>query len=719
MTTHSRRDFLRTSAITAGAATAALALPDSIGRALAVPAAVRTRSIRDVEHVVILMQENRSFNHYFGTMRGVRGFGDRITIPQERGTSVWLQSDGTRDIPPYHLDPATHRALLIPSTPHSYADAQAAWNQGKLGFWPKYKREYSMGYYRREDIPFQFALAEAFTICDNYFCSITTGTDPNRIQFWSGSNFNPELARQGVNSGIDQGEPNNRRCWPKPSAWVPDQQPHSYGYVANGFTWDTIPDVLDRAGLTWRIYQDMNDNWTGAMHGCLAFESFRTAPPGSSIYVNGLTGGPDYLEKFAKDVLDGTLPKVSWILPTQANSEHPGGPSSPTHGGDFTSRVLDALTANPEVWSKTVFFLTFDENDGLFDHVAAPAVPSYDNDGVLMGKSTLPVEGHYFTHPDRSFLAADDTISGTTRPWGMGPRVPMYVVSPWSKGGWVDSQVFDHASIALFLERRFGVTMTSVSRWHRAVSGDLTSAFDFVHPNDPSFPALPDQSHWPESDAHQRTLPPATAPAAAQPRFQEAGVRYSRALPYELNSTAHVDASRGTVSLTFTNSGRQGAVFHVYDKLHLDLIPRRYTVEAGRVLDDVWNIAPGDAGAYDLEVFGPNGFLRTFKGATTAPAPEASLDYDRFRDAVVVSARNDGRRRVQLTITDNAYGAHPAMLTVPAGKEKDRRVSVRKSGNWYDITVSEPGSGFERRFAGRVETGRPGVSDPAMATQLA
>jgi phospholipase C len=727
MTTHSRRDFIRKSAGAVGAAAAAMAMPPSIRRALAVDAHVGSRTIRDVRHVVVLMQENRSFNHYFGTLRGVRGFGDRLTVPLESGNSVWFQSNGTRDIGPYHLDSETMNALLVPSTPHSFADAQAAWNQGKFGFWPKYKNQYSMGYYRREDIPFQFALAEAFTLCDDYHCSITTGTDPNRIVFWSGSNFNPELRAQGINSDDDQSEPNNFRCWPSPATWVPGVFPHSYGYQGNGFTWDTIPDVLQRAGVTWRIYQDMNDNWTGAMNGILAFESFRTARPGSPLYENGLTGGPDYLERFAKDVAEGTLPEVSWILPTRANSEHPGGPSSPTHGSDFTADVLDALTANPEVWSKTVFFLTFDENDGLFDHLPAPAVPSYNADGSLAGKATLPLAGHYFTHGDRRYLAADDTISGTTRPWGMGPRVPMYVVSPWSKGGWVNSQVFDHTSVGMFLEKRFGIRMTTISPWHRAVVGDLTSAFDFEHPNDRRFPELPDQSHWPESDARQRTLPAPTAPATPVPLFQEPGVRYSRALPYELHTRARVDSRSGTVTLQFDNTGRQGAVFHVYDKLHLDRIPRRYTVQARKSLEDSWAIDLAGEGTYDLEVFGPNGFFRSFKGHIAPDRrghdgdalPEIRVRYDVRRRAITLSARNDGRRSLTLTVTANAYRTDgPWRLHLAPGREQEKSWSVHDSGNWYDFTVASTSAGFERRFAGRLETGRDGVSDPAMATEL-
>ncbi|WP_327127563.1 phosphocholine-specific phospholipase C [Streptomyces sp. NBC_01727] len=717
----SRRDFLRRSATTLGAATAASVLPGSISRALAVDAAVRTGTVKDIEHVVILMQENRGFNHYFGTMRGVRGFGDRFPIPLESGKPVWYQSDGAREIPPYHLDPERSSALLIPSTPHSFADAQAAWNQGKLGHWPKYKTEYSMGYYRRDDIPFQFALAEAFTICDSYHCSITTGTDPNRITFWSGSNFNPELGRQGVNSGPDQSEPNNLRCWIT-GKWVPGAWPQTYKYASNAFAWDTIPDVLERAGISWHIYQDMNDNWTGAMNGCLAFESFRNAQPGTPVYEHGMTGGPDFLDRLRQDVLEGTLPQVSWVLTTASNSEHPGAGSSPTHGGNFTADVLDALTANPEVWSKTVFLLTFDENDGLFDHVPAPAVPSYNLDGTLAGKSTVPVDGEYFDASGKpsSWLKADDTVTGTTRPWGMGPRVPLYVVSPWSRGGWVDSEVFDHTSVGMFLEQRFGVQIDAISPWHRAVSGDLTSAFDFKHPNRQRFPELPDQSDWAASDAHQRTLPSPKAPTAPEPLFQERGTRYSRALPYELHTDASTDHGAGTVTLQFLNSGHKGAVFHVYDRLHLDRIPRRYTVEAGKRLADVWGALATDSGAYDLEVHGPGGFFRSFTGNTASKAdPELRVRYDRHGKSVVLTVHNPGPKAVTLHVEPHAYRfTEPRTVHVPSHKEVERRWSLNPSGHWYDFTVTVDGSSLERRFAGRVETGKDGISDPAMAAHI-
>jgi len=703
-----RRDFLRKSAGAMGALSAAAMLPASIQRALAIPAAVETGTIQDVKHVVILMQENRAFNHYFGAMRGVRGFGDRFPIPLASGKSVWFQSDGTKEVPPYHLDRESMNAIFVPGTPHSFSDAQAAWNQGKLGFWPKYKNAHSMGYYRRTDIPFQYALAEAFTICDGYHCSITTGTDPNRIVFWSGSNFNPELGRLGINCTDSDSEPNNLRCWITGALPEP-----GYTYQGSAFKWPTLPDVLEKAGVSWRFYQDPNNNWTGAMHGGLAFETFRTAKPGSPLYEKGMSHYS--LEDLTNDVRNDTLPQVSWVLPWPAVSEHPSGGGSTSQGADYISRVLDALTANPEVWSKTAFFITFDENDGLFDHLPPPAVPSYDADGKLMGKSTVALDGEYFSDPARKYLKADDTISGTTRPWGLGPRVPMYVISPWSRGGWVSSEVFDHTSVGRFLEQRFGVTVDSISPWHRAVCGDLTSAFDFKNPNGAAFPTLPDNSDYAAQEAQQRTLPRADPPPTAQPLYQETGTRYSRALPYELHASARV-GDDGRVTLIFSNTGKVGAVFHVYDKNHLDLIPRRYTVEAGKMLEDAWDVPAG--GDYDLWVYSTNGFVRTFAGnGATGARVEAQVCYDVQQGAVYAKVANHGDAPARVTLQANAYRTDgPWDLDVPAGKVAEQHWPLADSGNWYDFTLVA--DGLERRFAGRVETGKHSVSDPAMATTI-
>jgi phospholipase C len=691
----------------AGTAAACLALPPSIRRALAIPAQRRFGTIHDVERVVILMLENRAFDHYFGTLRGVRGFADRHPIPLASGKPVWFQSDGAREIAPFRLNTNTTSALRTQGTPHAFDNAQAAWNQGKLGLWPHYKTAMAMGYYTREDIPFQFALAEAFTICDAHHCSVTTGTDPNRVVFWSGSNFDPDLRRRGQNCTVAEAEVNNLRCLVKGA--LPDP---GYSFQGSPLSWSTLPEILEHAGVSWRIYQDPNDNWNGLMHGGLAFKSFRESRPGSALYDKGMTKRS--LEELAADAKNGSLPQVSWILPPMLWSEHPS-PSSSLQGAEFTSRVLEALTSNPETWGKTVLFVMFDENDGLFDHVPPPAPPSFNLDGTLAGNSTLDLAGHYFSDPEHKYLHPDDQISGSVRPWGLGPRVPMYVISPWSRGGWANSQVFDHTSVGQFLEKRFGIHVPAISPWHRAVCGDLTSCFDFATPNEAPFPEVQLVSDSAARLTANSGLPKPLPPDTPEPLLQEPGVRRSRALPYELHVNARAAVGPESLILEFRNTGRVGAVFHAYDKLHLDRIPRRYTVEAGKSLRDERHLRD-DLRRYDLWVYGPNGFVREFRGIHREgawPPPEIRLKYDAAGIAIALAASNSAHKEAQLVVRANAYRTDgPWSLKVAPGRYAVREFSLIASHGWYDFTVT--GENFKRRFAGRLETGASGFSDPAV-----
>ena len=706
MTNRSRRHFLKAATQSAGLAITLSAFPPSIRRALALPAIQTTGSIQDIQHIVILMLENRSFDHYFGTLRGVCGFGDRHPIPLPDGKNVWHQSDGTKPIPPFRLDTRTTSALRISSTPHTFPDAQGAWSQGRMDSWPKFKTPISMGYYQRDDIPFQFALAEGFTLCDAHHCSVTTGTDPNRIVFWSGSNFDPEKRRHGENCTAADAEVNNLRC--QVSGTLPTP---GYEYHGSAFTWPSLPEILERAGISWRIYQDPNDNWTGLMHGGLAFKSFREAQPGTPLYDKGMSHWS--VEQLTQHARNDSLPQVSWILPPMLWSEHPA-PSSPLQGAEFTVKILDALTSNPEVWGKTALFLTFDENDGLFDHVPPPAPPSFNIDGTLAGKSTLDLTGQYFSDPERKYLHPDDRLSGTIRPWGLGPRVPLYIISPWSRGGWVNSQVFDHTSLGQLLEKRFGITVPAISPWHRAISGDLTSAFDFSTPNHNPFPELPPVAHSAAVIAAISRRPKPQLPDTPQPLFQEPGIRRSRALPYELHVHASVNPTTHSPVLNFRNTGQTGVVFHVYDKLHLERIPRRYTVESGKALTDEWLPAPEDR-RYDLWVYGPNGFVREFRGEInrgTPPAlPEIHLEYDIENTAVRLVTKNHTHQQTSLRLSANAYGpVIPDVFRVAPGGSLSLPHSVIASHHWYDFTVT--GEFFEQRFAGRMESGQSNYTDP-------
>src|SRR5579862_1350185 len=166
-----RRTFLKLLATSAASA----AFPSSIVRALSIPANNRTGTIDDVEHVVFLMQENRSFDHYFGTLRGVRGFGDPRPVSIPSGNSVWHQPNGSGYVLPFHPDAPDLGLAFIEDLAHGWTDQHAAWNDGKYDQWVPTKGTTTMAYLTREDIPFHYALADAFTICDAYHCSLKIG----------------------------------------------------------------------------------------------------------------------------------------------------------------------------------------------------------------------------------------------------------------------------------------------------------------------------------------------------------------------------------------------------------------------------------------------------------------------------------------------------------------------------------------------------------------
>ncbi len=718
MTDESRRGFLKSAAALVGTTAAATVFPASIERALAIQANNATRSIKDVEHVVILMQENRAFDHYFGTFAGVRGFGDRFTIPLPNGRTVFQQWNGSRIVMPYHLDQTAGNAQRVDGTPHSWGNAQDAWGLGRMTDWPAAKTDRSMGYYKKAEVEFQFALANAFTLCDGYHCGTQTGTNTNRLVHWTGTNGPTGAGVAVVNNewdGLDD--------------------------KANGYTWGTYPERLQAAGVTWKVYQNLPNNFTD--NPLAGFRQYRAASQKVGNFASGFPYIPyiasihdkkaplykgvantmplaGLLAEFKADVKAGKLPQVSWIIAPDTYSEHPG-PSSPVQGAWYIQETLNALTAVADVWSKTVLIVNFDENDGFFDHVPPPAVPVRNNDGSLEGATTMrpaDLSYEYFTHTAPPGTSGQPSPDG--RPYGPGPRVPCYVVSPWSKGGWVNSQIFDHTSVLRFLEARFDVKEPNISAYRRAVSGDMTSCFDFVNPN-ATVPSLPSRSRvsadWIRLQQDMKAQIPTPAEADQTAPEQDVGIRPSRALPYMLYADAAV--ASGAIALSFVNKGKVGAVFHVYDKLHLDRVPRRYMVEAGKSLSAT--IKP-DAGQtrYDFWVLGPNGFHRHFRGDFNLPGgtaqarPEVAMGYDAAGQKVTLSLTNTGKTAIALNVAASAYESYAETRTLAAGGTATITRSVAAAGNWYDYTVSAvSGDGFTRRYAGRMETGKDSVSDPA------
>ncbi|AQZ80166.1 phospholipase C, phosphocholine-specific [Acinetobacter calcoaceticus] len=715
-----RREFLLNSTKTMFGTAALASFPLSIQKALAIDAKVESGTIQDVKHIVILTQENRSFDNYFGTLKGVRGFGDRFTIPMTEGRKVWEQYDAKKNkILPYHLDSRLGNAQRVSGTPHSWSDGQAAWDNGRMSDWVAYKKPQSMGYYKKQEVEYQFALANAFTICDAYHCAMHAGTNPNRKFIWTGTNGPTGAGVASVVNEFDGIGPSNE-----------------------GYEWTTYPERLQQAGVSWKIYQNMPDNFTD--NPLAGFKQYRRANEQSGQPVsNDVLVCPAYDEKidatqplykgiantmpdggflgtFKTDIAQGKLPQVSWLVAPATYSEHPG-PSSPVQGAWYIQEVLNALTENPQVWSQTVLLVNFDENDGFFDHIPSPSAPSKDEKGVVQGKTTLSdqqVSYEYFNHPAVATAKSQPATDG--RVYGPGVRVPMYVISPWSRGGWVNSQVFDHTSILQFLEKRFGVQEPNISPYRRAVCGDLTTAFDFKTPNLLPVNELVGKKTKAEADAirvAQALLPQVPVPSQQQFAQQEMGIRPSRALPYILHTSAKVDATQKTVKLMFSNTGKQAAVFHVYNRLDLTAIPRRYMVEAGKQLDDVWNATNGQ---YDLWVLGPNGFHRAFKGNLsqanqTQALPEIRVCVEECDANLYLKVRHEGNKSVKLTVKANAYLANKTWNIETDHSEKELVWDMSEFGGWYDFTVTlADDATFSRRFAGRIETQEDSISDPYM-----
>jgi phospholipase C len=681
MSTVNRRQFLQL----AGGASAMSVLSPSIERAASIPANRRTGTLHDVEHIVVLMQENRSFDHYFGALRGVRGFGDPRPVVLPSGKPVWYQSDGTKDVLPFRPTDRDLGLKFIQDLPHGWNDSHDAWNHGRYDRWVPAKSTTTMAYLTRQDIPFHYALADAFTVCDAYHCSLMGPTDPNRYYLWTGYTGNdgagggPVLANDEV-----------------------------------GYSWTTYPERLEQAGISWKIYQDAGDGldakgfwgWTGDAYignygdnSLLYFTQYQNAGPGSPLYDKARTGtvaknGEDFFHLLKADVLAGKLPQVSWVVAPEAFTEHPNWPAN--YGAWYLAQVLDALTADPAVWSKTALLITYDENDGFFDHI----VPAYPPPSPAQGRSTVDTTGELFPGSDRF-------VPG---PYGLGQRVPMLVVSPWSKGGWVCSEVFDHTSIVRFIERRFGVSEPNISPWRRAVCGDLTAAFDFGH-TDARVPALPDtRGYLPPDHARHPDFVPVPPPNPALPK-QERGLRPARPLPYDLAADASGTGS-GHLRIEFANHGAAGANFYVTSATHPDG-PWTYTVGARRRLSGSW--AAGQAG-YDFSVHGPNGFFRHIKGHPGAAGVEVAAHRDEDGEQLRLVLTNAGTTAVRLTVTDG-YGGHPATFHLRPGTHAVHVAELRRSHGWYDLSVAvDQDSTFLRRFAGHVETGEPSASDPAIAT---
>jgi phospholipase C len=685
-----RRRFLQI----AGGSVATTLFSDSIARALAIPANHATRSIRDIEHVVVLMQENRSFDHYFGTLRGVRGFGDPHPVTLPSGQPVWFQANGSTVVPPFRPNVGNLALTFIEDLDHSWGGTHEMFNGGNWDQWLPSKTTTTMAHLERKDLPFHSALADAFTICDANHCSMLGPTDPNRYYMWTGWDGN-----DGKGGGP---------------------------VIANdeiGYDWQTYPERLQAAGINWKIYQDIGDGLDAADfwgftddpfignfgdNSLLYFHQYQNAPANSPLAqrartgtdiktVGDISGANGLFATLENDVKKGNLPQVSWIVAPQAYTEHPAFP--PGYGAWYTAQCLNALTSNPDSWSKTALIITFDENDGFFDHVVGP----YPNVGGLSGQSTVPLDNEFFAGK----AGLPNGTNGVPGPYGLGVRVPLLIVSPWSTGGFVCSETFDHTSLIRFIEARFGVDEPNITPYRRAVAGDLTAAFDFENAQD-RVPPLP------SVDAFKPTgvVPPdfhPVPPANGSVPTQEPGVRPSRRLGYRLEVDFEADPQG--LRLRMRNRGRLGAGLQARS-LTVSGAPYSYTVGAGDAIDTTLP----NPGTFDLSLHGPNGFFRHFAGSGS-PALRVDVDSDvspgrlRIQLQPQSGERRRGHRETVVHVAD-AFGPDRT-FRLRGGEELI--VDTNRSGGWYDVALTTPGdSSFSYQLAGRLESARQLTSDPQL-----
>jgi len=837
---HNRRDFITQAAALAGTMGLTNVLTMSIQQAQAI-APTSGSTYLDAEHVVILMQENRSFDHAYGSLSGVRGFNDPRAITLPDGNPVWVQTnDAKQSYSPFRLNIKDTQATWMGCLPHSWSDQVDARNGGKYDQWLQAKRSgektfaempLTMGYYNREDIPFYYALADAFTICDQHFCSALTGTTPNRLYLWTGS------------------------IRAKPSADSPAHVLNSDADYDHAVGWTTFPERLEQAGVSWKIYQNelsLDVGLSGeeaawlANFGDNAIEYFsqfnvrylptyrrqlaalaerlpgeitalekQVAAPaetpakaaalakqlaqakaqlqnvlearerwtdvnyeklsayGKSLHAKAFctnTDDPlyreletieyqdgdakrtvrvpkgDVLHQFREDVDRGVLPTVSWLVAPEAFSDHPG---SAWYGAWYIAEALNILTKNPEVWKKTIFLLTYDENDGYFDHVppfVAPD-PSRPETGAVSKGADANLEFVTLEQDAKRKPRAQARESSI----GLGYRVPMVIASPWSRGGNVCSQVLDHTSPLQFLEKllthRTGkkIEESNISPWRRAVCGDLTSSFkaddvggtvDLVPlPRDAfveeiynaRFKKLPGGYRaWTEEEVKAVRKNPRAGDLLPS---QEPGQRPSTPLPYELVVDGGVNKDRKQFEIYLAardlafGERAAGSPFTVYARNGDDVKVWNYAVAAGEQITGAWPLSDFAGSRYNLAVYGPNGFHRAFTGGPDDPVVEIRADYQRARHGsnelngdLEVRVKNRDARKRTIELVDLGYGSAAEKRELDAGAVVTFLVKASAHHGWHDFSVRVDGyPKFEKRYAGRVETGKWSISDPAMA----
>jgi phospholipase C len=780
---NNRRDFLKKATLLSAAAALPNVLPESIQRALAINPAPGT-TFYDAEHVVFLMQENRSFDHMFGTLKGVRGFNDPHPHVLPNKDKVWLQRDakGNAYIP-FHIDLNRTRVTWQGGLPHSWPDQIAAYNKGHYNNWVPAKSVMCLAYYKREDLPFYYALADAFTICDQYFCSSLTGTTPNRLFFWTGG------VRPTPSDKLQSPVVHNHQAESRNSKYV---------------DWPTFPELLEDNDVSWKVYQNEiwsaklggeTDDWLGnygdnaleyvSRHRVKLASYFRkngdntVTPHLSAAEVlekyNALTqkeknlidkafatnaDNLDYLqlqvhrytnnegveevinipktdifEGFRKDVDSGSLPTVSWLVAPQRFSDHT---SSPLYGTWYVSEALDILTKNAEVWKKTIFIINYDENDGYFDHIRPFVVPKPNDSSTGVVSKQIDVNADY---------KLDENA-----PIGLGFRVPMIVASPWSRGGFVNSQVFDHTSALMFLEnflsKKIGrnIKTGQVSSWRRAICGDLTSTFRPYHGEKLQIPTALVKNdvinHIQKVKSKPKQFPMSAlkeADIAAINNFegnnrkrpgvlprQETGTKPACSLPYDFNADIMMDKVSKHLSLELSVSKKSvGVPFNVTVN-NFKEEPRNlaFALVSGDQLEHKFDPTLFGDGPIEVRVHGPNGFFRSLKTDKNLAMLRVISICERDRRGLNCTGNLllgfENLVGVDLDIQiDDLLTKNVQHVKLRRNQKKHIIINTAQHSNWYNfkITVKQDRA-FEMHYSGHIETGSVSTTDPYMAGTL-
>ncbi|KAK9460700.1 phosphoesterase family-domain-containing protein [Lipomyces oligophaga] len=412
------------------------------------------------------MQENRAFDHYFGTMAGVRGFKDpNVHISNNTNKPIWYQPT-TSTVAEYLLpwwlteNPQyTDSTQCMIAGSNDWTPNHNSWDNGEVDGWVVNNTAWSWGHFRRSDLPVHFGIAEGWTIADMYAESVIGPTNPNRVS-WASGTINFEGSPPGdpeVNGGpyIENYE-------------LPGCESNGdVKYACYPLKWKTTPEYLEANNISWFVYQDV-DNFDD--NPFAHFEQYQTSSLWSDLRKKGLSYAG--IDKFYSDCQSNSLPQVSYIIGPMELSEHP--PFQPKDGAWLQKKIVDEFVNSPS-YNNSVLFIMYDETGGLADHVEPFVSP----------RGTI---GEWAFDPE-------DTTSYI--PSGPGFRVPFYAISPYTRGSKVFTEPSDHSSQILFIEEwakqalNISFTSTDMNVWRREHMSNLVNMFDFDHPNY-TLPSIPE-----------------------------------------------------------------------------------------------------------------------------------------------------------------------------------------------------------------------------------